>query len=120
MSVSIISCPGCKQLILSDTVQCPSCQHVLDQDKAGMITTELPAVVKAGEDEVPCPDCGEQVRAGLVRCWRCGGFLREEIAETYQKRQVEGSPHRTLLRNPIVPNQKPPKTTTSNWRMASR
>lgn len=89
MSVSIISCPGCKQLILSDTVQCPSCQHVLDQDKAGMITTELPAVVKAGEDEVPCPDCGEQVRAGLVRCWRCGGFLREEIAETYQK-MLEG------------------------------
>ena len=89
MSVSIISCPGCKQLILSDTVQCPSCQHVLDEDKAGRITTELPAVVKAGEDEVPCPDCGEQVRAGLVRCWRCGGFLREEIAETYQK-MLEG------------------------------
>lgn len=85
MSVSIISCPGCKQLILSDTVQCPTCQHVLDEDKAGRITTELPAVVKAGEDEVPCPDCGEQVRAGLVRCWRCGGFLREDIAEKYQK-----------------------------------
>jgi hypothetical protein len=85
MSVSIITCPGCKQLILSDTVQCPTCHHVFDEEKASKITTELPTVVKAAEDEISCPDCGEMVRAGLVRCWRCGGFLREEIAETYQK-----------------------------------
>ena len=85
MSVSIITCPGCKQLILSDTVQCPTCHHVLDEEKAAKITTELPTIVKASNDEISCPDCGEMVRAGLVRCWRCGGFLREEIAQTYQK-----------------------------------
>jgi len=93
MSVSIISCPGCKQLILSDTIQCPKCQHVLDEDKVELITTELPAVVKTSDDEVSCPDCGELVRTGLVRCWRCGGFLREEIAETYQK--MLDSPQKT-------------------------
>jgi hypothetical protein len=85
MSVSIITCPGCKQLILSDTVQCPMCHHVLDREKATRITTELPTIVRASDDEILCPDCGEMVRAGLVRCWRCGGFLREDIAETYQK-----------------------------------
>jgi hypothetical protein len=85
MSVSIISCPECKQLILSDTVQCPTCQHVLDEERAKGMVIELPSVAKAAEDEIACPDCGEMVRSGLVRCWRCGGFLREEIAETYQK-----------------------------------
>jgi hypothetical protein len=85
MSVSIISCPSCKNLVLSDTVQCPTCQHVLKPDHAGANAADLPAVVKAGEDEVECPDCGEHVRSGLVRCWRCGGFLREDIAAKYQK-----------------------------------
>ena len=85
MSVSIISCPSCKNLVLSDTVQCPTCQHVLKPDHAGAIAGDLPAVVKAAEDEIECPDCGEHVRSGLVRCWRCGGFLRQEIAEKYQK-----------------------------------
>lgn len=27
------------------------------------------------------------VRKGLVRCWRCGGFLREDIASKYQQMQ---------------------------------
>ncbi len=85
MSVSIISCPSCKNLVLSDTVQCPTCQHVLKPDHAGANAGDLPAVVKAAEDEIECPDCGEHVRSGLVRCWRCGGFLRQEIAEKYQK-----------------------------------
>ena len=85
MSVSIISCPSCKNLVLSDTVQCPTCQHVLKPEHANANAADLPAVVKAAEDEVECPDCGEQVRSGLVRCWRCGGFLREDIAEKYQK-----------------------------------
>lgn len=92
MSVSIISCPECKQLILSDTVQCPTCQHVLDAERANSMVVELPSIVKASEDEIPCPDCGEMVRSGLVRCWRCGGFLREEIAEKYQAMLESGQP----------------------------
>lgn len=85
MSVSIISCPSCKNLVLSDTVQCPTCQHVLKPEHESANAADLPAVVKAAQDEVECPDCGEQVRSGLVRCWRCGGFLREDIAEKYQE-----------------------------------
>ena len=86
MSVSIRSCPSCKSLILSDTMQCPTCNHVL-KEEAAHLGTELPAISRASADAVPCPDCGEMVRKGLVRCWRCGGFLREEIASTYQKMQ---------------------------------
>ncbi len=85
MSVSIISCPSCKSLVLSDTVQCPTCQHLLKEELKDAVPAELPAIVRASEDEVPCPDCGEMVRTGLVRCWRCGGFLREDIAERYQE-----------------------------------
>lgn len=85
MSVSIVSCPSCKSLILSDTVQCPTCQHVMKPEKAEAVAHDLPAVERAADDLVSCPDCGEEVRAGLVRCWRCGGFIREEIAETYEK-----------------------------------
>ncbi|MHC4876832.1 MAG: hypothetical protein ACYTGL_10065 [Planctomycetota bacterium] len=85
MSVSIVSCPSCKQLVLSDTAQCPTCKHVFKKEHGDTPAPDLPSVVKAGEDEVACPDCGEMVRSGLVRCWRCGGFLREDIAERYQE-----------------------------------
>lgn len=85
MSVSIVSCPSCKSLILSDTAQCPTCQHVIKPEKAAIITQDLPAVGRAAGDVVECPDCGEEVRSGLVRCWRCGGFLRGDIAESYEK-----------------------------------
>jgi hypothetical protein len=84
MSVSIIPCPSCKSLVLSDTIQCPTCKHVLKEELADEVAADLPAVERA-TDEVSCPDCGENVRQGLVRCWRCGGFLREDIAESYQK-----------------------------------
>ena len=84
MSISIISCPSCQSLILSDTIRCPTCNHILKEELAEGVASDLPAVERA-TDEIPCPDCGEKVREGLVRCWRCGGFLREEIAESYQK-----------------------------------
>ncbi|MEJ7595281.1 MAG: hypothetical protein WKF77_27490 [Planctomycetaceae bacterium] len=32
----------------------------------------------------PCPHCGELVRTGLVRCWSCNGFMREDIAARYR------------------------------------
>ncbi len=54
-------------------------------EKAAVVVQELPAVERAASDLIPCPDCGEEVRSGLVRCWRCGGFLRGEIAESYEK-----------------------------------
>ncbi len=87
MSVSISSCPKCKSLLLSDTAQCPSCHHVLNPNK-GMNLAEHKLhsdVVGSVSDDIPCPDCGEMVRKELVRCWRCGGFLRQEMADTYQR-----------------------------------
>ncbi len=87
MSVSIASCPQCKSLLLSDTAQCPSCHHVLNpQHGMNLADHKLHSDAKgAGSDDIPCPDCGEMVRKELVRCWRCGGFLRQEMAETYQR-----------------------------------
>ena len=42
--------------------------------------------------EIPCPLCNEMVRSGLVRCWNCGSFMREDIAEAYRKMQENPAP----------------------------
>lgn len=42
--------------------------------------------------EIPCPFCNEMVRIGLVRCWNCGTFMREDIADAYRKMQENPSP----------------------------
>src|SRR5947209_1958156 len=87
MSVSISSCPKCKSLLLSDTVQCPECHYVLHPNQGVNLSDYKlhSEVMGSGSDDVACPDCGEMVRKELVRCWRCGGFLRPEMAETYQR-----------------------------------
>jgi hypothetical protein len=90
MSVSIITCPSCTTLLLSDTVQCPTCLHVLDDERAAQFPIERRATTEsASEGEDACPVCGEMVRHGLVRCWSCGSFMKQEIAETYQKLQED-------------------------------
>lgn len=66
------------------------------------LPAELPAISRASSDSIPCPDCGEMVRKGLVRCWRCGGFLREDIASTYQKMQE--SPREIIYSKTDVPD----------------
>ncbi|MEQ8856224.1 hypothetical protein [Gimesia sp.] len=43
-------------------------------------------------NEIPCPLCNEMVRVGLVRCWNCGSFMREDIAEAYRKMQENPPP----------------------------
>lgn len=43
-------------------------------------------------NEKPCPLCNEMVRVGLVRCWNCGSFMREDIAEAYRKMQENPAP----------------------------
>ena len=93
MGVSIVSCPGCKSLLLSDTVQCPDCDHVLREDQAAQLPSNDQFQVKETDDEqVSCPDCGETVRKELVRCWQCGAFLREDIASRYQQMQAAPAP----------------------------
>lgn len=94
MSVSIQSCPSCRTLLLDDTIQCPLCQHVVKSDVSEQFSGELPDAVAVEDrsDGVECTDCGEVVRPELVRCWRCGAFLRAEIAARYQEMQRNPSP----------------------------
>jgi hypothetical protein len=86
MAVSIKSCPSCKTLLLNDTVQCPSCKHVLDPERIEKVPDQSILSVKDSDTkENQCETCGEMVRMGLVRCWNCGNFMQEEIAESFQK-----------------------------------
>lgn len=86
--------------MFSDTVQCPACRHVLDESKH----------VEGGKDdsssstpldEVPCPNCREMVRRGLVRCWNCSAFMQDDIAESY--RRMQSSPQ------PVIYSDAPPE-----------
>lgn len=49
----------------------------------------LPSEVTAAANERPCPECGEKVRTGLVRCWNCGAFLKKEIEQKYAEMQAK-------------------------------
>ncbi len=82
MSVSMISCPSCRTLLFSDTIICPACQHVLDAEKAALIG-ENDVTAKSRSEQIPCRNCGEANQIGLVRCWNCSSFLREDIQEAY-------------------------------------
>ena len=93
MSESVQSCPSCRTLLLTDTVQCPLCQHVVNPEVVGEIVEELTVdTISAEREGVECGDCGEVVRPELVRCWRCGAFLRPEIAARFQEMQRNPSP----------------------------
>ena len=48
----------------------------------------LPGNKLAKESLRPCPECGENVRSGMVRCWNCGGFMNAKIQEKYQEIQA--------------------------------
>lgn len=87
MSTVIRSCPGCKSLILSDTDQCPECGHVFYERKNRETTTPAPGApetLKTANITEACPHCGEMVRSGLVRCWSCNGFMREDVAARFR------------------------------------
>src|SRR4051812_8950303 len=90
MSVSIIACPSCKTFVLPDTAQCPNCHHVFDEKRAPVdpAAPQAPSANETAEEEVPCPGCNELVRKGLVRCWNCGTFMQQDIAETYRRMQI--------------------------------
>jgi len=48
----------------------------------------LPGNKLAKESLRPCPECGENVRSGMVRCWNCGAFMNAKIQEKYQEIQA--------------------------------
>lgn len=87
MTVNILACPSCKSLVLPDTAQCPNCHYVFDEKRVPAEYSP-PERVEAPEEEVPCPGCNELVRKGLVRCWNCGTFMQQDIAETYRRMQI--------------------------------
>jgi len=89
MIASISSCPKCNSLILEDTKLCPHCNHVLKEG-----AEHLKEVYSStndrydGSGEAPCRECGADNRKGLVRCWQCGAFLKEEMEKLYQEMQL--------------------------------
>jgi len=92
MSVSIKNCPNCRTMLFSDTVQCPACRHILDEEGYAKWAAQGQDVLDSQTVERNCPGCGELVREGLVRCWKCGSFMREEIAEAYREMQSSPQP----------------------------
>src|SRR5580658_7629502 len=88
MTVNILACPSCKSLILPDTAQCPNCHYVFDERRATSAEYTPASRAEAPEEEVPCPGCNELVRRGLVRCWNCGTFMQQDIADSYRKMQI--------------------------------
>ena len=42
-----------------------------------------------------CPKCGDEVPAGLVRCWKCNAFMREDVAEKYKN--LVGNPQKIVF-----------------------
>lgn len=67
-------------MLFNDTVICPACRHVLDQERAAMVDT---ADLGSRSEQIPCRSCGEANQIGLVRCWNCSAFLREDIQTAY-------------------------------------
>ncbi len=53
----------------------------------------------SSKTEFPCPDCGEMVREGLVRCWNCGGFLSPELEQQFQ--EIQSRPQQVIYSPPV-------------------
>lgn len=83
-------------MLIGDSPSCPHCGHVLDAQRAASEFLDLiPSAelqVSESDDELPCKQCGEMVRIGLVRCWHCGAFTNSEIEATYHRMQAHPAP----------------------------
>jgi len=119
MSTVIRSCPGCKSLILSDTDQCPECGHVFYERRkteSSGVAPSTPDALKSASIHEPCPHCGEMVRAGLVRCWSCNGFMRADVAARYRDLTTKPQP---IIYSTISPEDRtdflPPRAVASDF-----
>jgi hypothetical protein len=92
MAVSIKNCPKCRTMVFSDTIQCPACQHVLDASRYENWAARTDGKLSSRGTETACPNCGEMVRDGLVRCWKCSTFMQKEIADEYQRMRSAPQP----------------------------
>ena len=89
MAVPFIVCPSCDTLLLPDTVRCPACRHVLNEQRLRELGGDLlESLPDKAREETECPHCQEMVKNGLVRCWGCSSFMREDIAQAYQRLQA--------------------------------
>lgn len=86
MDISILTCPQCNAMVLSDAARCHVCDHVFDEAQDEQHETPmLPTDHAVAEDLGTCAECGETFRRGLVRCWNCGAFTRDDIKEAYER-----------------------------------
>ena len=93
MSTEFQSCPRCQSFILSDTFQCPECGHVFDQERAkAHAASQAAGDMKSHEMYDTCRECGESVRTGLVRCWNCNAFMRDDVAARYREMTSQPQP----------------------------
>ena len=93
MSIQIVGCPSCNSFLLEDACECPVCGHVFDVNRAAITQSRpLPTDLMVNSDMDACPNCGENCRTGLVRCWNCSVFLKPEIAASYQRIREQASP----------------------------
>lgn len=93
MAEPIVACPACGVAVMPHTAQCPHCQHVIDADALSASAGQDTGSVDLSDgQEDPCGSCGEMVRRGMVRCWNCGSFMRDDIAQKYNHMQENPSP----------------------------
>ncbi|MDZ4685430.1 MAG: hypothetical protein SH850_10240 [Planctomycetaceae bacterium] len=83
MTISIITCPQCNAMVLSDAARCHVCDHGFAEHAVDDVPQVLPTDHLIADDLHLCNHCGETYRTGLVRCWNCGKFTREEIKAVY-------------------------------------
>jgi len=83
MNISIITCPQCNAMVLSDAARCHVCDHSFADHASEDVPQVLPTDHLIADDLHTCNHCGETYRTGLVRCWNCGKFTRDEIKAAY-------------------------------------
>ncbi len=77
---------------------CPSCHHVLKEGSDHLAALYSAADTKYdGSKDVACRECEALNRDGLVRCWQCGAFLREEIEHAYQEMKAHPAQAQPVL-----------------------
>lgn len=120
MDISILTCPQCSAMVLSDAARCHVCDHVLDQARvADEPVPQLPTDDAVAEDLERCESCGETFRRGLVRCWSCGAFTRQEIKDAYSR--MASDPQRLTMKSSFSASEEslaPEVTTRSGpWKV---
>uniref|UniRef100_A0A7C2JWQ0 Uncharacterized protein n=1 Tax=Schlesneria paludicola TaxID=360056 RepID=A0A7C2JWQ0_9PLAN len=86
MTISIVTCPQCNAMVLSDAAHCHVCNHSFVEDPGRVAEPHaLPTDHLVADDLETCRHCGETYRTGLVRCWNCGQFTRAEIRAAYDQ-----------------------------------